>query len=298
MVMQEIILKTKNLTKYYGKVLGAKNINLEVNKGEIYGFLGPNGAGKTTTIRLLLDFIRPTFGSATIFGLDVRRDSKEIGKKIGYVPTTLGLYSSLSGEEFLDYFGKFTGIDKELRAQLIDHFQLDLKKKIKTLSRGNQQKIAIVQAFQNNPDLLFLDEPTLGLDPLLQQEFYNLLSQWRDKGQTIFISSHNLPEMERLCDRIAIIKAGEIVDVTRVEDLRESVVRKVEVKFQNGASPASWRLPEISEIRELAGKRWHFKVQGNINNVLQKLATEKVLDVMITYPSLEEIFLAKYQTNA
>jgi len=296
--MSEIVLKTNNLTKYYGKVLGAKDVNLEVRKGEIYGFLGPNGAGKTTTIRMLLDFITPTSGSATIFDLDVKQKAKEIGKRIGYVPTTIGLYNNMTGKEFLDYFGRFTGVDKELRDSLIKRFKLDLKKTIKDYSRGNQQKVAIIQAFQNNPDLLFLDEPTLGLDPLLQQEFYNLLAEFRAQGMTIFISSHNLPEMERLCDRIAIIKGGKIVDVTRVEDLRSSVVRKIEVTFIENINPAEWSDIGVYDIKNIIEKTWHFKIKGDINPILKKLSEHEVKDLVVAYPSLEEIFLEQYNDHA
>lgn len=291
--MSDIVIKIQDLTKYYGKVRGCENVNLQVEKGEIFGFLGPNGAGKSTTIRILLDFIRPTSGMAEIFGMDAQKESVEIKKRIGYVPTEVELYRNMTGGELLNYFEKIKGKKAVLKEDFIQRFGLDPKMKIRKYSTGNKQKVAVIQSFMHEPDLLILDEPTLGLDPILQQEFYKILIEFKEKGKTIFISSHILPEIEKIADRVGIIKNGHLVDVKNIDDLRKSVIRRVEVTFEDESGKDKLPLNSVSGFK-CNGPECKFKVRGDINPILQSLAQTKVRDIIITYPNLEEVFFELY----
>ncbi len=213
-----MIIETSGLTKYYGKTRGIENLNLSVKEGEIFGFLGPNGAGKTTTIRLLLDLIHPTSGRARIFGLDTRKDSLEIKQRIGYIPGELNLYPNMKGIDLLNYLARFyNGLNQSFVFELMQHFRLDLYKKIKTYSKGMKQMLGIIQAFMNDPDLLILDEPTAGLDPFMQQEIYNLFRKTKVRGKTVFLSSHNLYEVQKICDRAGIVKEGKLMAVENID---------------------------------------------------------------------------------
>lgn len=215
--MRNKIIETENLTKFYGKYRGVVDLSFEVYEGEIFGYLGPNGAGKTTTIRLFLDLIKPTKGIVKIFGKDVNRD-KDVRESIGYLPGDLSLYEDLTGEELLTYLGNLRKkIDYNFMEELSERFDCDLKRPIRTLSRGNKQKIGLIQAFIHRPSLYILDEPTLSLDPLLQNEFYKLVLELKEQGSTFFLSSHILPEVERICDRVGIIKDGKLVALERIE---------------------------------------------------------------------------------
>ena len=233
--MPENIIEVENLTKFYSDVVGVKNINFSVKKGEIFGFLGPNGAGKTTTIRLLLDLLKPSNGKIAILNQDLVNSSLEIRKKCGYLPGNFAAYAHLTGEEFLQFCAKMRDKSTGNINELLKKFKFDeksLMKKIKHLSHGNLQKLGILQAFFHNPHLIILDEPTLGLDPLMQEVFYSILLEYRNNGGTVFFSSHNLTEVEKICDRIAIIRNGNLAAVEKLEDLKKKRFRKLTVQFK------------------------------------------------------------------
>jgi ABC-2 type transport system ATP-binding protein len=231
---------TRALTKTYGRARGVADLDLEVRPGEVFGYLGPNGAGKTTTLRLLLDLIRPTRGSATVLGLDSHREGRAIRRRVGYLPGDLRLYVSLSGRELLDYFGHLRGaIPRERAEALARRLDCDLGREIRALSSGNRQKLGLIQAFMSDPELLILDEPTNGLDPLVQQTFYELVLEARAAGRTVLLSSHILPEVERVCDRVGILREGRLVAVESIADLRARAVRRVEIEFGTPSSPPS-----------------------------------------------------------
>ena len=222
-----MIIETEGLTKYYGKTRGIENLNLSVKQGEIFGFLGPNGAGKTTTIRLLLDLIHQNSGWAKIFNLDSHKNSLEIRQRIGYIPGELNLYRNMKGKDLLNYLARFyNGLDLNFILQLTKRFKIDLSKKIKTYSKGMKQMFGIIQAFMNDPDLLILDEPTAGLDPFMQQEIYNLFKETTNRGKTIFMSSHNLFEVQKICNRAGIVREGRLI---AVEDINPAY--NLEEKF-------------------------------------------------------------------
>ena len=229
----------RGLTKFYGHTRGIENLDLEVARGEILGFLGPNGAGKTTTIRMLMGLLRPTSGEADILGMNVWRRSVEIKFKVGNIPGDVSLYENMRVRELLDYVDRFRPGPDVLRDPLIERLDLDVSKKVKALSRGNRQKVAIVLAMMHDPEILILDEPTLGLDPLMQQEFYAILSEFKERGKTVFLSSHILSEVGRVCDRVAIVRQGVLVDVRAIEELRLNKIRHMDVVFEIGR--ASWR---------------------------------------------------------
>ncbi|UCE12747.1 MAG: ABC transporter ATP-binding protein, partial [Candidatus Heimdallarchaeota archaeon] len=254
----EPVLQVFNLTKIYGRefnlgdkiivgqrVTGAQNVSFSVNKGEIFGFLGPNGAGKTTTMRAILDYLKIQSGEVTIFGLDHHRDRLAIRKRIGYVPGDMALFENFTGKELLDYFSRFRPVNDEFLTELRKNFRVKLEKKIKSLSTGNRQQAGLIAALAAKPDFLILDEPTSGLDPLMTANFHKLLRKLRDEGFTIFLSSHDLAEVQAVCDRVGIIKEGKIILVEAVEDLKAKFMQKVTVKF-NGAS-----IPAEDDIKRL-----------------------------------------------
>lgn len=217
-----MIIETQGLTKYYSKTRGIEKLNLSVKEGEIFGFLGPNGAGKTTTIRLLLDLIHPNSGWAKIFNLDSHKNSLEIRQRIGYIPGELNLYRNMKGKDLLNYLARFyNGLDLNFILQLTKRFKIDLSKKIKTYSKGMKQMFGIIQAFMNDPDLLILDEPTAGLDPFMQQEIYNLFKETTNRGKTIFMSSHNLFEVQKICNRAGIVREGSLVAIENIDPDRD-----------------------------------------------------------------------------
>jgi ABC-2 type transport system ATP-binding protein len=288
-------IATHGLSKSYGRQLGIADLDLEVRTGEVFGYLGPNGAGKTTTIRLLLDTIRPTAGSATVLGRDSRADSVEIRRRVGYLPGDLRLYDSLTGRELLTHLGGLRGrIPWPRIDELADRLECDLSREIRTLSSGNRQKLGLIQAFMSDPELLILDEPTNGLDPLVQQTFYGLLREARAAGRTVFLSSHVLPEVQRVCDRAAILRDGRLVAVERIADLRTRGVRRLEVAF---VGPADVRILDgIDGLRDVAadGDSLRCTVVGSMDEVVKALARHEVRTLTSEEPSLEEVFLAFY----
>ncbi len=288
-------ITTSNLTKYYGRVRGIDSVNLEVLQGEVFGFLGPNGAGKTTTIRILLDMIRPTRGSAQVFGLDVRRDSVQIRRRLGNLPGDVALYDALKGGEVLKLLGSFRGPAGTGRVtELAGRLSLDLSRTVRAYSHGMKQKLAIIQAFMHDPELLILDEPTLGLDPLMQREFYNLVLEEKARGKTVFLSSHILPEVERVCDRVGIIREGRLVAVEEVESLKRKKRRKMDLVLREDPSEAMLHIPGTQLVRR-DGRRLEYLVSGDVQALLKEVSTLPVQDIVFPEPTLEEAFMEFYQ---
>jgi ABC-2 type transport system ATP-binding protein len=292
------VIRIQNLTKFYGKITGVRNISFDVFQGEVFGFLGPNGAGKTTTIRLLLDLLRPSSGAIEIFGKNLAHNSLEIRRKCGYLPGNFSAYANLSGIEFLNLCADLRNIPRKVDSVLLDRFGLsetNLGQKIKNLSHGTQQKLGIIQAFFHAPELLILDEPTTGLDPLMQETFYDLLLEQMNKGCTIFLSSHNLSEVERICNRLAIIRKGEIQKVDSIENLRKLLKKKL--RFTLSRAGGDFVLPG-TELIYNQGLNYEYLVHGDIRIILEKLAQLPVVDVLLPEPRLEEIFMNFYKDKA
>jgi len=290
----EDIIITEKLTKYYGKITGVKALDLSVNKGEIFGFLGPNGAGKTTTIRILLNLIRPSGGCASIFGLDTRRDYVAVHRRLGYIPSDAAFYAGMTGKEYLALLGTFHGKNNDTRLnELREMFELDLGRQTSAYSRGMKQKLALIQAFMSDPELYILDEPTLGLDPLMQHSFNNLLLEEKQRGKTIFLSSHLLPEVERVCDRVGIIRNGEMVTVEEVDNLKRKRVRHIEL-YLNREIPIEQIRLDNTEILEVSGKRITLKFSGKTPDLLKQLCDLPLDDIVFPEASLEDTFMEYY----
>jgi ABC-2 type transport system ATP-binding protein len=293
------IIETEKLTKSYGSHRGIVDVDLVVEQGEVFGFLGPNGAGKTTTIRVLLDLIRPTSGKASVFGIETTVDPVSIHRRIGYLPGEFTLYDRLTGGETLEYFGNLRGgVDTAYQASLIERFDLDPSRKFKEYSKGNKQKVGLVAALQHKPELLVLDEPTAGLDPLVQQTFFAVLREAVDEGRTVFLSSHVLSEAEKACDRVGIIRDGRLVKVDRVDALRDLAAHQVELRFTGPVPAAEFEaLPGVSNVTaEDHVLRMH--VTGPISPVVKAAARFDLADFVSREPSLEETFLAEYGHDA
>jgi ABC-2 type transport system ATP-binding protein len=293
------VIETEQLTKSYGTHRGIVEVDLAVNAGEVFGFLGPNGAGKTTTIRTILDLIRPTSGRALVFGIESSADPVAIHRRVGYIPGEFTLYDRLTGGQTLEYFANLRGgVDRAYQASLIEHLDIDPSRKFKEYSKGNKQKIGLVVALQHRPELLVLDEPTSGLDPLVQQSFYSLVRGARDEGRTVFLSSHILSEVERTCDRVAIIREGRLVKVDRVEALRDLAHHQVELRFSGEVPAAEFeRLPGVSDVAA-EDHVLRMRVTGAIAPVVQAAARHELLDFVSREPTLEETFLAQYGRQA
>ncbi|PGT82341.1 ABC transporter ATP-binding protein [Bacillus sp. AFS040349] len=288
------IIEINNLTKSYKKNRGIDDLSLSIHKGEIFGFIGPNGAGKSTTIRTLLNFIHPTSGTAKIFGKDSVKDSKEIRKEVGYLPSEVHYYDDMKALDLLQYSAKFHQYSNDQRiVELAEKLHLDLNKKIEDLSFGNRKKVGIIQALLHEPKLLILDEPTGGLDPLMQHTFFELLKIERDKGATIFFSSHILSEVQKMCDRVAIIKEGKLLKVERVEKLLKNNVKKISLTFQDENEQAIEEIEGMNKVKN--GDDWTFLYSGDINRLLHKMSTLHVKDLLIEEPSLEEVFIHYYE---
>jgi ABC-2 type transport system ATP-binding protein len=289
------VLFTSHLTKYYGKQCGVEDVNLEVKKGEVFGYLGPNGAGKTTTIRTLLDFIRPTRGTATIFGFDSRAGSLETRRRTGYLPGELSMYGNLTGDELLRYVASLRGgIDLKYAIELANRMDCDLTRRLKALSHGNRQKIGLIQAFMHKPQLIILDEPTIGLDPLMQQEFYHLIDEARTGGRTVFLSSHILPEVERVCDRVGIIREGRLAAVETVETLKSRALRRLEIHFARAIPPEGFTsIPGVRDV-VVRDSVLSCTVIGSLDALIKTAARFEVINIVSHEPSLEEVFLTYY----
>jgi ABC-2 type transport system ATP-binding protein len=295
--MNDAIIDIRDLSKFYGKSKGIEHVDLQIGEGEIFGFIGPNGAGKSTTIRILLNLIFPTSGSATIMGMDVVKETKNIKRQVGYIPSDASAYSSMDVNEFLIYCNRFYRSDNDTSRiiELSELFELDLSRKINELSMGNRKKVSIVQSLLHNPKILILDEPTTGLDPLIQLRFFELLRLKNEKGMTIFFSSHILNEVQILCKRVAIIKEGKIIKLEDIDSLRKKQLKKVHIEFPDQVNKEILNLHGIENISTVSGKTLSFMYSGDINILLGVLAGRHLANVMIEEPSLEEIFMHYYK---
>ena len=294
----ELAIGTSGLTKDFGGGHGVFELDLAVRRGEVLGFLGPNGAGKSTTMRLLLDQIRPTAGSAEVLGLDCRRDSLEIRRRVGFLPGDFALHPRLTGEATLDFLAELRGgVDKRVRDALAERFDAQLDRPVGDLSTGNRQKIGLIQAFMHEPELLILDEPIAGLDPLVQQSFHGLLGEVAAQERTVFLSSHTLSEVERVADRVAILRRGRLVAVDTLENLREVAVQRLEIEFADGV-PAEAQLralPGVREVRHLHGPHLLVALEGSADPLVKLLAGYDVRSIRSRDDDLEEIFLRYYR---
>ncbi|WP_082984412.1 ABC transporter ATP-binding protein [Mycobacterium sp. 1465703.0] len=293
----EPAIRVDGLTKRFGRIAAVEDLSMSVAPGEVFGFLGPNGAGKSTTIRLLLGLIRPTAGTAKIFGCpahDVRRSHRHVA----YVPADVALWPRLTGAEILELLGSLgPGVDTAYRDELVDRFDLELDKPAKTYSTGNRQKVALVAAFATRAPLLVLDEPTSGVDPLMEREFRGCVAEARERGQTVFLSSHQLAEVEAVCDRVAILRAGRLVEVDSIADLRRLHRTVVEVSYRDG-QPSLQDVAAVSGIEQLGGERLRFNLTGPPGAALRALAAADITALSMHEPTLEEIFLDYYGDSA
>lgn len=289
------VISVENLSKFYGQTLGVKEINFSIPPGEIFGFLGPNGAGKTTTIRMLLDLLRPSGGNISVFGKAVRENSLEIRRRCGYLPGDFSAYAQLSGRDYLRLTAQLRNVIPQREGDLLERFDLaekELAQKIKHYSHGNLQKLGIIQAFFHWPELAILDEPTLGLDPLMQEAFYELLKDYRQSGGTVFFSSHNLPEVEKVCQRVAIIRKGELVALETLENLKQKRYRKLKLVLKEPLE--NLQLPGAQLLNQ-TGREYTFLVKSDLETLLRRLAELPVADIVFPEPDLEEVFLAYYR---
>ena len=291
------VIDITGLSKFYGRARGIEKVDLQIEEGEIFGFIGPNGAGKSTTIRILLNLIFPTGGSARILGMDVIRETKKIKRLTGYVPSDAGAYPGMTVHEFLEYCRRFYGLvnDTKRIGELSEYFELDLKRRITDLSIGNRKKVAIVQSLIHRPRLLILDEPTLGLDPLMQAKFFELLREENKKGCTVFFSSHILNEVQMICRRVAIIREGKILQVEDIETLRKKQLRKIRIEAAEPMKIGDLGIAGIGAVIPESGTTLTFMFSGDIGELIRALASRKLTDLTIEEPSLEEIFMHYYR---
>lgn len=288
-------LQFLDLTKTYGKRRGVEQVSFDVQRGEVFGFLGPNGAGKTTAMRVLMDLLRPTSGSASVLGLDSHTGRDEIHARTGYLPGEMGLLErERVREQLRDLADMRGGRGKENIESLAHRLDLDLQKPLRALSRGNKQKVGLVQAFMHEPELLILDEPTSGLDPLMQQQFNKLVQEARAAGRTVFLSSHVLPEVEHLCDRVAIIREGRILTVSTVAEIKSRAVRHVEVRLRQRAPEHVLRDAQGVNVLVATDHAIQFQVQGELGDALALLTSYGIRNVVTREPTLEDVFLGYY----
>jgi ABC-2 type transport system ATP-binding protein len=292
----------RSLTKRFGSLLAVNELNLQVKQGEIFGFLGLNGAGKTTTIRMLLDLLRPDGGEAFILGHHCRRSGLAARSLIGYLPGELGFYGDMSGQQFLDLFAGLSAhkVNRSYLDELLQRLDLaepDLHRKLREYSTGMKRKLGLIQAFQSDPPLLILDEPTEGLDPLMQESFYQLLFDVRRKGCTVFMSSHVLSEVERVCDRIGLIRKGKLVLLSPVEEIRKMAARTIRITFDGDVNCGPDSLPQEFEVIETAARIWTVRVHGALGGLVQSLAGLPVSDLTVSEPRLEEILIRYFRED-
>lgn len=289
-------IEIKNLTKVYGKNRGIQDINISIKEGEIYGFIGPNGAGKSTTIKTLLNFIYPTSGEALIFGMDSVKESEKIKEHIGYVPSEVRYYDDVKVKDIIKYAQSFyPKSNKEYIDRICNELELDMNKKMGELSLGNKKKVAIAQSLINNPKLLILDEPTNGLDPLMQKKLFNILIEEKEKGNTVFLSSHNLVEVQNLCDRVCVIKEGKIVDIIEIEKSKTELKLKVTLSSSDITDDTILNLSD--KIVDKNGNLYTFIYSKNIDSLVKELANYKIDELLIEKENLEDAFLNYYENN-
>jgi len=291
------VISTNGLTKYYGKARGVEDLTMTVPQGAVYGFLGPNGAGKTTTIRCLLGMLKPTAGSCSVLGEDVTLDGAALRRRIGYVPGDVRLYDTETGRWHLDHVAGLRGGKGPLTDELLERFDLDPSRRVKELSKGNKQKLALILGIAHDPELLILDEPTSGLDPLNQEAVYSVIEERVAAGCTVFLSSHVLSEVERVCDKVGIIRSGRLVTEESVKSLLEKRLREVEVTFAEPVTAALLgELPGVDSVVTLSGQSLAARVRGDaIDDVLKRIASRKVSDIRIQHASLEDVFMEFYR---
>ncbi len=297
--MSEPAIRTLGLTKFYGKHRGIEDVDLTVEVGEVFGFLGPNGSGKSTTIRLLLDLLRPSSGAASVLGLNPRTDALAVRHRVGYLPGDLAMYPDMTGRQLCSYFSSLRGLELPLIIeQLASRLDLDLDRRIGDYSTGNRQKVGLVQAFMHDPELLILDEPTSGLDPLMQQEFYALVDEAKSDGRTVFLSSHLLPEVEKVADRVAIIRDGAIAAIEDVHALKRQAIRRIEIQFARPTDPSPFetlsavRQVDLSDDRTTA----MLVIEGSIDGVVKTAASYEVHNIVSHDGDLEDVFLEYYRS--
>lgn len=287
----------RGLSKRYGGTdrYALKDLSLDIKKGEVYGFLGPNGAGKSTTIRLLMNFIQPTSGSATICGRDVVKNSVAVKRSVGYLPSDPGMYGKMTGRQFLDYMSELQArANNKYRTELVKRLQADQDKRLKDLSRGNRQKIAIIQAFMHEPDVLILDEPTSGLDPLMQEVFYDLVKEARGRGATVFTSSHILSEVQKICDRVGIIRAGELVSERTIADMAHEAAQTFQITFEGAVPIAELKKVKGLKISDHASNTVTVHMHGALSPLFAVLARHHVTAMDAQQLDLEQLFLRFY----
>lgn len=292
-------LRLDGLTKYYGHSPAVVDVSLELRPGEVCGYLGPNGAGKTTTLRVLMGFLRATAGAAEVFGLDAWREAPRIHQRVGYVAGEVALYEQMTGGELLAYLARLRGgVDRTVVAGLADRLAADLTRPIRALSKGNRQKIAILQALMHRPQLLILDEPTSGLDPLVQQQVHQLLREHAASGGSVLLSSHALSEVQLVADRVAIIRAGRLVAVERLDELRRNSLHRVRVEFADQVEPAEFGLEGVHDLRVSGTVLTCAAAQAALDPLLRRVTRHRVIDLACEEPSLDEAFLAYYDQAA
>jgi len=288
------VIEAAGLTKRYGNRRGIEEVDFAVHEGEVFGFLGPNGAGKTTTIRVLLGLLRPTAGRVTIFGLDAWSQAAAVHERIAYLGSDPGYLGTLTGAEQLDYLAALRGLPKGSAWRTVaERLELDTSVRIRKLSRGNRQKIGVVAAFMGEAPLLILDEPTTGLDPLMQREFLSMVSEVKAAGRTVFLSSHNLTEAERACDRVGIIREGRLTEVRRVAELLGDHWRSVNILLGSPAPAGHFTMPNVDVLAQ-TGREIHLMVRGEVDELLDRVAALNVADISITTPDIEDLFLSYY----
>jgi ABC-2 type transport system ATP-binding protein len=293
-------IETSGLTKYYGDAPGIIDLDLDVQVGEVFGFLGPNGAGKSTTIRMLLNFLFPTEGSGEVLGLDIVKGSMEIRHRTGYLPGDLALYDAMTAREYLIYFANLRKVDARAEMeQLADRFDLDLDRKIKDYSTGNRQKVGVVNAFMHKPELYILDEPTAGLDPLMQQEFNELIREVKRDGATVFLSSHILPEVDRIADRVGIVRKSRLIAVDTLESFKAQAHQAVTIQFGSPVDVASFAsLPSVTSAESRNdGTVVALTVKGDIDAIIKKAGSLEVVSISTRADELEEVFLSYYSDD-
>lgn len=292
------VISVRTLTKRYGASRGVEDLTFEVAAGEAFGFLGPNGAGKTTTIRTLLDLIRPTSGTVRVFGMDPRLEGVRVHERIGYLPGELALYERMTVEGYLRTFAELRGgVPWSSVVELAERLGLAVERRIHDLSHGNKQKVGLVQAFMHRPDLLIMDEPTQGLDPLVQQTFFAMVEEERERGATIFLSSHVMPEVERVCDRVGIIRDGRLATVAHINELKAKALRRIEFHFAGPVPTSAFdRLPGVKDV-STHGNSVLLSVEGSVDAVVKEASRHEVVSLETGQPSLEEAFLAFYRSE-
>jgi ABC-2 type transport system ATP-binding protein len=297
------VVSIRGISKRYGRLTAVKDLDLEVAEGEVFGFLGLNGAGKTTTIRILLDLLRPNAGRATVMGRDCQSEGLEVRSLIGYLPGELGLYRDMTGRELLDFLGRLCarpvveGYREELRQRLELSAQ-EMKKKLREYSTGMKRKVGLIQAFQSDPPLLILDEPTEGLDPLMRESFYELLSEVKSRGRTVFMSSHVLSEVGRVCDRIGLLRKGELVLLSSTDELRRLSPRRVRVRFEKDIDRSPGELPAECAVLDVQSRLWSLRVHGPLGWLIEHLAGLPVLDIEVDEPRLDDVLTGYYREQS